>query len=365
VKRRGTKILGAILGVAVIAGAGAAAVVWKPWAAHSEQSAASVPAPNTVPVERTTLTKALMLNAELTYGKPQPVPDVSGLLTALPAPDARIKVGEQIYELDGRPIFMFQGARPLWRDVAPDMTDGEDVKEVEENLKTLGFFKKTPDLKFDAATAKAITAWQKDKGLDKTGTIAAGQVLMVNAPSLRVAQLTAQVGDRDKSPLTYTATTLHAVAKLTEAQSREFKTGTPVTVRLADGTEVASTLGAIDPGGQPTGDDDGSTTPPTVTGEFPDQAPVQKVGQSIARVVIDDPEGEGEATLVVPVSALLATADGEYAVEVAKGATIVRIPVQIGKVVDARAQVAASGPAVAGPAGGPELTEGDKVVIAK
>ncbi len=66
---------------------------------------------------------------------------------------------------------------------------------------------------------------------------------------------------------------------------------------------------------------------------------------------------------MVPVTALLATADGGYAVEVWDGASAARTPVEIGLVADARAQVLASGAEVG--AEGRVLAPGDLVVLAR
>ena len=76
--------------------------------------------------------------------------------------------------------------------------------------------------------------------------------------------------------------------------------------------------------------------------------------------------GEPSAeTLIVPVTALLATARDAYAVEVQTADGIIRVPVEIGLVADARVQITASGPDVRGAAAGPSLDAGDEVVISR
>ena len=65
------------------------------------------------------------------------------------------------------------------------------------------------------------------------------------------------------------------------------------------------------------------------------------------------PEGVAENVLVVPVTALLATLDGGYAVDVVRDGKTVRMPVQLGLIADTRVQIT-----------GGDLKEGDEVVVA-
>mgnify|MGYP000101845571 CR=1 FL=1 len=80
------------------------------------------------------------------------------------------------------------------------------------------------------------------------------------------------------------------------------------------------------------------------------------------RATVPLPQEQPE-TLVVPATALLATPDGGYAVEVWDGASATRTPVTIGLVADARAQVLASGADAGGD--GRVLAPGDLVVLAR
>src|SRR5699024_9523340 len=162
----------------------------------------------------------------------------------------------------------------------------------------------------------------------------------------------------------YTATALKAVAPLTPAQARELTANTPVTVRLSDGTEHANVIASIDPGGQPA-DEDGQTTPPAAVIEFPDQEQVAPGELGNIQVVVQSAEASDE-TLIVPAIALVATAKDCYAVEVLAQEQIVRVPVQIGLIADARVQILASGSDVeCAPSDAPTLELGDEVVISR
>lgn len=344
-----------------------AALVWtgKPWNGTSERSAGSS-GDNvvTVPVERGTLTSQLHLNGTLGYGDPVELPPAAGTVTALPVPGEVIEVGAPVYESDGAPVILMEGERPLWRDLSRGVADGPDILQLEQNLARMGFFHREPDTRFDWWTADAVRRWQKDSEQPVTGTIAVADVVVADAASIRISQVTAALGESDVSPLTYTATSLRAHVKLTGAQARDLEAGTPVLVVLPDGTELEETLDVVDPGGQPTGDE-GETSPPNAEIEFSDQDQVARAGPAAVRVTVQDSEERTE-TLIVPATALIATARERYAVEMQTEDGIVRVPVEIGLVAEARVQILASGSDVAGArVDDPSLAEGDEVVVSR
>lgn len=374
---RARRALGVLtLTAALVLIVAAALVVLRPGGLlQAEPAAGEEPEPVTAPVELTTLVSRLRLSAQLGYGEPAPLPASEGVLTAVPAPGAQVAVGEQVYEADGRPVVLLRGARPMWRELSSSVSDGEDVRQLEENLAALGFFDREPDVRFDWWTQVAVRDWQASLGLPRTGVVAPADVVVVDSPGIRIAQVTARLGEQGASPGTFTETTLRATARLTEAQARELSAGDAVTVELPGGEEVPGTFAAVDPGGEPIGEGD-QVTSPSATIEF-DEADLDTVaaaGPVAVRVVVAG-DGEGEPTLVVPVTALVATADGGYAVEVldagaqgeAQGDRIVRVPVEIGLVADARVQVLRSGPELGDDAGSGSgtLAEGDEVVIAR
>lgn len=364
--RRRRKMLRALLSVVVIAAVAAAgAAFWRPW---QEPLEASGPADSadaiTVPVEFGELTSKLRLNATLGYGEPVELPATQGVLTALPDPGQVIEVGQQVFEVDGRPVVLLEGERPFWRELSSDSGDGPDVLQLELNLARLGFFDREPDSRFDWWTLDAVRRWQEELGLPVTGKVAVSDVVVVNAPSIRISHVTADLGHTGVSPATYTATALRVVAPLTPAQARDLTANTPVTVVLPDGTEHASVIASIDPGGQPTGEE-GQITPPTAVIEFPDQEQVLPDELGNIQVVVQSAE-TGEETLIVPATALIATAEDSYAVEVRARGQILRVPVQIGLIADARVQILTSGSDVDGaPRDAPTLEPGDEVVISR
>lgn len=331
---------------AAAAAVGAAAFVLT----RPEAAVAVAAPPVTTPVERTTLVAELRLVGALAYGDPEPLPPVDGVITVLPSPGDVIGVGEQVLEVDGAPVLLFTGERPFWRELSVDSSRGADVLQLEENLHALGFLARTPQDRFDWRTRQAVRDFQRSRGVEETGVFTPSSVVIVGRQELRIEQVTARPGEEGVSPGTFTGTNLRVTAALTEAQSRELLPGTGVEVELRDLSRLPGAIVEVDPGGQVA--EDGSTVPATAVIEV-DPGLLAGIAPGPVRVIVRD-DADVPVTLVVPANALLATADGGYAVEVWDGASIRRVPVLIGAVADARVQIV-----------GGDLTEGDLVVLAR
>lgn len=347
--RRGPAI--AVIGGATALAVTAALLVWQPWRSAASDPDASADAV-TATVERTTLTSNLVLNGSLSYGTTMDLPGRGGIITGLPTAGDEIAIGQSVYEVDGMPIVAVRGGRPFWRTLAEGIPNGADVTQLEQFLADSGFGEDlTVDDEFTSLTARRVSEWQKSIGVEPTGVVALGDIVAVGSDSIRIDKVTAKLGDSAaQSPLSYSSTRLRVVAKLTDAQARELQPATPVTVTLPDGTEIAGVITEIDPGGAPVGDE-GKTTPPTAVVDLDDPAAAAGIGLRAVKVALA--ASEAKDALVVPVTALLATVDGGYAVEVIRDGEIVRIPVDLGLIADTRVQVIAD-----------DLVEGDTVVVA-
>lgn len=339
--------------IGVLLAAAAVVVVtvqpWRPAAAAEDPDEGPV----TEVVERTTLTSDLTLNGSLSYGDSVALPGRGGIITRLPKAGDIVYGGQALYEVDGRPVIAVPGARPFWRDLADGMTNGPDVHQLEQFLAAIGYGANlTVDERFTSATTTAVKAWQRSLGLEQTGVVGLGDIVAITADSVRIEAVTGVLGEQaGASPLSYTSTSLRVVAKLTDAQAREILPATAVTITLPDGTEVPGTITEIDPGGEPVGSE-GETTPATASVEFADPAVAAGIGLRAVKVTLAT--SEVPDALVVPVTALVATLDGGYAVDVVRGGKTVRVAVEIGLIADSRAQVV-----------GGELDEGDAVVVAQ
>ena len=87
---------------------------------------------------------------------------------ALPEPGAVIRRGEPLYRLDDAPAaWLLYGSLPAWRDFSSGMTDGEDVRQLERNLRALGHDPDgdmTVDDDWDWATTAAVCASRTSAG---------------------------------------------------------------------------------------------------------------------------------------------------------------------------------------------------------
>jgi peptidoglycan hydrolase-like protein with peptidoglycan-binding domain len=115
-------------------------------------------------------------------------------VTALPAIGHVIRRGERLYALAGEPVLLMYGAVPAYRDLAEGVSNGEDVEQLERNLKALGYDPGTVDRDFDYETAAAVRAWQDDLGLKATGEVELGRVAFLPGPQ-RVTGLEATLGE--------------------------------------------------------------------------------------------------------------------------------------------------------------------------
>jgi hypothetical protein len=239
-------------------------------------------------------------------------------------------------------VVLFLGSLPLYRPVGPGVADGPDVKLVEENLRDLGYRGfGTPDTKFTAGTEAAIKKWQKALGVDQTGVIELGDVVVTPAP-VRVSTVKAALGDDAAGEvLEYTGTTRLVTVDLDEDQKDLAPVGAKVTLTVG-GTRVPGTVTSVDPA-PPSEDpnaEQGFVATVSIDGEL-DAAASGSVDVEITAAA-------RQGVLVVPVGALLALAEGGYAVELPSGTLVA---VTTGLFADGLVEVAGEG-----------LTEGTKVV---
>lgn len=343
-KRRRVRWL--VVGVTVLAVLGVGTAVAVTRLGNQPVASADPPdPPATAVVEKTDLAQREILSGELGYGTMQTLTGRSqGTVTALPAQGAVLDRGAVLYEVDARPVVLFLGGLPLYRPVAEGMTDGPDVKLVEENLRDLGFRGfGTPDEEFTAGTAAAIKKWQKGLGVDQTGAIELGDVVVAPGP-IRVATLTATLGAEATGPiLDYTGTLRSVTADLDSSQQNLAPVGTKVTLTIG-GKQVPGTVTAVNPA--PAGDEPGAEAGFTATVAIDDLAAIGAAESGSVDVVVTT--GARQGVLAVPVGALLALAEGGYAVELPSGKLVA---VTTGLFADGLVEVAGDG-----------LTEGMKVV---
>jgi len=202
---------------------------------------------------------------------------------------------------------------------------GSDVFQLEQALVSLGFDaagQLTADGTFDEVTAAAIRELQDSLGADADGFLAASEVRFASAP-VRVSGVTAPTGTSvgvGAPVLSLSSTNKLVTMDLPAADQGLLEVGEAVEVELPDGTEVPATVTSVadtatGPGGG------GAVFAIEITLDDPDtgagyeQAPVDVIVTSDS--VFD--------VIAVPVSALLALAEGGYAVEVVQADDTTRL----------------------------------------
>jgi peptidoglycan hydrolase-like protein with peptidoglycan-binding domain len=319
-------------------------------------AAAQPPAPaETAEVAKVDLADRRSVSGKLGYGTERTLSGrKQGTITGLPAQGSVLERGKPVYQVDAKPVPLFYSDIPLYRDIASGMTDGPDVKAVEENLKALGYSGfGTPDKKFTDATTNAIKKWQKALGVDQTGVIGMADVVVTSGP-VRVATVSAELGAQGNGALlTYTDTARVVSAELTATQKEVAKPGSKVGLTV-NGKTTTGTVATLAP--KP---DDGSNQG--------NPNPTNQAQKFIATITLDDPAAAGESdagsvdvrfttanrkgVLAVPVGALVALAEGGYAVEVVDGANKRLVAVRAGLFADGKVEIEGDG-----------LREGIKVV---
>ncbi|MGN7191868.1 efflux RND transporter periplasmic adaptor subunit [Curtobacterium sp. SAFR-003] len=345
-QRSSRKLVVAAAVVAVLgAGVGGWALTSLPSSTPASAESTAQRHHETAPVTKGDLVDTKTFSGSLGYGKPTGVPGAaSGTLTWLPKPGQVVHRDEPLYAVDERPVRAMVGATPMWRTLERGRK-GDDVQQLNENLAALGY-DVAVDRTFGPRTERAVQRWQKDRGLEVTGTITTNDVVFVDG-DVRVESVTGVLGQPPAGDLLQVTSTKRVVtATVPQRDAERMVVGTTVRL-LVNGTGDPLEGQVVD--NEPTKGDDG-TTSVAVTISF-DPGDRQLPAAASARI-----EAEGQAerdVLSVPVSALLAgsTADA-FAVDVVRrDGTTKRVPVRVGFVASGRAAVTG------------DVAEGDRVVV--
>ncbi|WP_369141809.1 peptidoglycan-binding protein [Streptomyces sp. R44] len=343
--RRVTKMTAAVL-VLAAAGAGTAVVLAPDSNSKDASKAANGLPPATAEVLRQTLKDTRSADARLGFGTERTaVGRLPGTLTRLPAPGAEITRGKALYAVDNQPVVVLYGSLPAYRALAKG-SEGTDVRQLEENLAALGYTGFTPDEEYTDATVRAVRRWQDDLGLKKTGTVEPGRVVFTTG-AIRVAGLKTEPGDQTgpgQNVLSYTGTAKAVTAELDTADRRLAKQGGPVEVTLPDGAVVRGTITEVSSVSKPAeGQKKAETKIKVVVGLTDAKARAAVRGYDEAGAHVTFTADTRENVLTVPVSALLALAEGGFGVEVVKGSTSTYVPVTTGLFAEGRVEISGSG----------------------
>jgi len=327
----------------VVLGTGAVVVLSQ--ASEARTPVVPPPAVATASVTKTDLSDQEDADGTLGFGGESDVTGRKpGTITSLPATGTVITQGQSVYGVDAAPVPLFYGKLPFYRDLAAGVTDGPDVQQLEENLKALGYNDfGAPDKKFTTATAAALKKFQKAQGLPQTGTFSPGDVVLAAGP-VRVSALTGQLGNPAAGPvLKITGTDRIVAVKLDVAKQGLAKVGDQVAVDVNGGTTTGKVVDvgrSAEPGKDASGQSNGKATiAVTITLDDP------KAGGDLdsVPVTVHFVKDVHKNVLVVPVGALLALAEGGYAVEVEQNGQRHLVPVKTGLFSNGRVEVSGSG----------------------
>lgn len=315
--------------VVVLLGVGAFAVI-----RHGESKAAVAPAAasvSTIAVAKTDLTDTQSFTGTLGFGAPQTLKGAGqGVVTKLPSTGDIAERGKPLYSVNDVPVPVFFGGTPMFRKLDNPSLQGSDVAMVADNLAALGYSvgvrAKDPEKTvFTPDLAAALKRWQKHAGLDDTGTLDVGQIVVVSG-AVRVNAVSAQLGDSAAGPLMTVTPTEKVVTMPVEAtEVGSIKTGAPVTIVRPDNKNVPGKVTAIsttvDGGTDSSGGtgSSGSQGPPKVNIMVTpdDESQVSDLDSAAVQVQVTTQTHAG--VLAVPVGALVALREGGYAVQLPNG----------------------------------------------
>lgn len=131
---------------------------------------------------------ALTLNTVATWEKTSSVENqAAGVVTTLGrAASERVAAGDTLYTVGLRPVVAAHGDVPAFREVSAG-AHGQDVSQLQQLLKELGFLQGGVTGRVDERTVRAIRAWQKKVGGEATGSVGIGDVMYFPSLPARVA----------------------------------------------------------------------------------------------------------------------------------------------------------------------------------
>lgn len=351
--RRRKVVLATIVVLAI--GAGSAAVIRSGNGAHAEGSRPTNPGAHTATVTRKDLAETQDVSGTLGYGATIDVTIGSGhgTVTGLAPVGTVVDRGGKLGEVDGLPVVLFFGDRPMWRNLDDKATTGPDIEELEANLIALGYGTNAtlgPNQTWSQATTEAVKRWQAALGRPQTGSVAMGDVVF-QPGAVRIAEhSTGAGGGGGGGGLKVTGTARVVSVSLAAKYQTLVKAGQAVRVELPDGSTTPGTISSV--GTVATAAQQGQDPTVAVVVTLNDQHAGAGLDQAPVTVHITSSEAKG--VLAVPVGALLALAEGGYAVEkVTNLGTTSLVGVQAGTFADGWVQVTGA------------VNEGDKVVTAQ
>ncbi|MGH9131672.1 MAG: hypothetical protein ACRDWV_08400 [Acidimicrobiales bacterium] len=301
------------------------------------------------------------------------VPSAEPTVTGVPAKvGAVIRNGAQVLEVAGRPLFVFKGPVPMYRDLVSG-DSGKDVAELQAALASLGY--KVPrSVKLGPGTLAAAAAFYSRAGYSmmKAAIIPITEVAFVPDLPATVTALNVSLGSTvTTDSLTLAAGPAVLDVTLPSGDIGEVSSGDPASVALGSGS-VSGRLTSV---GNSAPVDSQSRSAPTGTSGSGSAAGLQAVVAlgahaslkdlgEVAAVTITPSKSQGPV-LAVPAAAVFSKADGQTYVTTVPAGRVPADGVRAGKAetdVEVTTGFSASGYIAVTPRGA-SLTPGQSVVI--
>ncbi|MEM7274788.1 MAG: peptidoglycan-binding protein [Actinomycetota bacterium] len=275
--------------------------------------------------------------------------DRAGELELL-APGGPVRSGQVLFSVDDLPVTAIVTDETFDRELSVGIADGEDVRVLEEMLVALGYDARgdlVPDDEFDEVTAEAVEDWEDDLADDSDEVVVDGVVdldqLVIVEPETTIGSVTERDGDlvaggSELFQWRTEAGTRVVTTAIDVADQQKLAAGDTVDVVFPDGTTVVGTVATV--ATSSTTDPTDPNAEPTLAVEIAlDALPASADGLNELDVDVRLIDELVAGATVVPASALVATADGGYAVEVVDGTTTSFVGVEPGMFVDGFVEV--------------------------
>lgn len=361
--RPGKAVAAAAAVIATVAGTAVFAT-----AGGSEGSAAgtsrSAPA-STTPLTKGEMDRSATAPGSLEYGDARPVGGrLNGTLTWLPEAGGTVDRGETLYKVDDKPVALMYGELPAYRPLRQG-DKGVDVRQLNENLRALGYAAPEGDA-FTVATAAAVRAWQRDKGLSATGAVEAGRIVYMPGPA-RVGSVGGRLGaPASGEVLQLTGRDLVAESEVPMEKQQLARKGARAEIGLPGGRKVKGEVVESAPvlaggsgggggggagggsggdkasgAGQQTGDGGSAEGATRAKLRLRIRIPAQRALSGLVGGAVDVKlyEKPLEDVYSVPVEALLALPGGGYGIEVVEGGRSRTVPVRTKYFGDGRVEI--------------------------
>ncbi|MDG9675299.1 efflux RND transporter periplasmic adaptor subunit [Micromonospora sp. DH14] len=345
----------------------------------------------TAEVVRTDLSDYWTESGTVGYRKQRTLRGVApGVLTWLPRSGSTIARGDTLYRRGDRPVTLFYGSSPMFRDIDTVGMVGRDVKVLADNLRALGYqigrqpapgtrvtvqggpapaqssqatndearpespaatpgtgtYKtvvSSQDAVFTRSLKDAVQRWQAAKEIrPATGTVALGDIVVLSG-AVRVGAASAQLGDDAAGNLMAISDQAKVVSvEIDASRANDIRSGQKVQITLPDSAETSGTVSSVSSNiqaGPSDGGDPGPEGPKVQVVITVDKAPaIQNI--SSASVEVRFTGTTERDVLAVPVGALLALSSGGYGVQIADGALTA---VKVGLFADGMVQITGTG----------------------